>query len=367
VLNVAIALAFLLSALFAPGQNLLTSLLGAPALQSLPIAQQVLVVALAGYWLPALLIYLFLATVPVAARFKPSRGEAMVLGLSNTVQVAYVCVRAYSFTVPGGGIGLLVSMAAPFTAWPALAVNAIVLSMVAIRRFGSKRLSHASDDSGRKEGLRWPQRTTVVTIAVGFVPVLYAAAILFIGETSPFQLAQTSAARMNELCDSAGERIHRVLGNVEGLYWDYVGGVYFGVPDVRFEPKYRGTYTSWGGGADGEAYANSPRIQFVEAPYRPHKTNEVKKSRYVRYFKGRKNEYVDELSATIGVFRNKLTSDEDEKRGLEGYEVTVRVLDTGEVTAENRFFFNRKTKQLCGRVEHNSFSDTSFLVRAFGW
>ena len=374
-LNVAIALAFLSSAAFAPGQSVVTWLLGAPALQTLPITQQVLVILIAGYWLPALLIYLLLVAVPAAAKFRPSGGEAMIIGVANAVQVAYVCVKAYSFAVPGGGIGLVVSMAAPFTAWPALAVNAIVLSIIAIRRFRGLPSPDAYRETLKKETARWAPKRSWATMTMGVLPVLYAAAILFIGETAPFQVARTSNAREDQLCDSAGETIHRVLRNIDGLYWDYVGGVYFQVPGVSLEPQYRGSYTGWGGGPDGQAYANGSRLQFVEAmrsrfvdnTYGRPKTHRAQDSRYVRYLRGREIEYIDQLKSTIGVFRDKITTDEDEKAGWEGYEVTVRVLNTGEVTAQNRFFFNRRTRRLCGLVEHNSFIETSFLRRAFDW
>jgi len=192
---------------------------------------------------------------------------------------------------------------------------------------------------------------------------------LFIGNNSLYRITQMSEKRMNELCSTAGVKISRVLEDVDSIYWDHVGGARLQLPiDPPAPTVYNGTYNGYSFGTykGGASWVRSGRIRFVEWPNRPNSKNNTITARYERYMSDQNSEYIDALAAQVGVIGTKLTNEDDKKYGITGYEISIRVLSTGEVTATNRYFYNKKTRQVCGYVENRSFSDTGFIFQAIG-
>lgn len=361
-LNIAIALAFIIATLFKPGQQLLELSIGLPVLETLPVGQAVLVKAIFDLWLPAFLIYVSLRTTRISEKFRPTNGEKVVLFIANSVLILYVCIRGWAYTIPGGGMSLVVGLAAPFTSIPALLIDGIVLIKILAKsseRTETSTIGFAST----------AQKIAVLT--AGSIPIAYGIGMLTIGDASPFALAWRSHNRMDELCRTAGEKVVRVLSDVDGFYSDNVGGgLYLQIPGVGQMPVYRGKYQGYSLNSvidDSDRYVKIGRIKYVEMPLRAKKGDEGPSGQYVRYRKDQEPEYVDNLISQVGVFRTKFTTEEDEKSGLIGYEVAIRILTTGEVTATSRYAFNKKTREFCGFVSNNSFYDSSFLNRAFGW
>lgn len=368
--NIAISLAFILSALLKPGQILLDLVIGLPIVGTLPVWERLFVLAVFDLWLPTVLIYLALRLAPYASRFRPTEGEQGLLVLTNLVLISYAGVRLYASTIPGGGIGLLVGLAAPFTSWIALLASGIVL----IKILGRKPESISSDPQNGASNITWRDKLSSLTakekLAIsiyGFLPIIVALGYLSIGSNSPIVIGYKNHSRMNELCSTAGEKILRVLKDVDGLYWDNQGGMSVQISGVGFKPYYRGQYQGYGGSGDPFSWANSKYFLFIEKPYRPRGKDDLSTHKYIRYTKERGEEYVDGLLSKVGVIRTKLTNEEDEKYGLESYEISIRILATGEITALNRFTYNKKARQVCGQLENNGFCEDCFVLRAIDW
>jgi hypothetical protein len=356
-LNIAIIAACLLSAVFAPGQRLVGLLLGTPMLQSLPPGQGGLILALAGYWLPAALLYLALRTLPGAARFTPTRVEAVILGVCNAVLVAFVAARVYGSTVQGGGAGIVLGLVAVVTAWPALVIGALVLLQAVIR--GLSAAGRQAVQNARATDRRLSTAEIVTLGLVGFGPVVYLLGTLFLGQHAPYQMARTANQRLTALCPTAGEHIVRIPTGVEGLYlsndWS-----------ADFSSFTDGVYANSNFAVVGEPFVNSGWLRFYETPLYGQTKTTTSRPRYQRYFYGQPTQVVDHVSAQWGVFRNALTTPDDEGLGTVGIELVVKVLATDEVLATKRYVYNWRTHQICGYGTGTRLADSEFIIRALG-
>jgi hypothetical protein len=183
-------------------------------------------------------------------------------------------------------------------------------------------------------------------------------------------MSQKSNKRMNQLCATAGEKIDRILSNVDSIYLEYKGGARLQIPINAPTPRfYDGIYTGYSFGTymPGTSWVRSGGIKFVEWPHKSQKNNGSSTAKYQRYFSKSEILDTDQLNAKIAVTGEKITTEADKGVGIYGYEVTIRIRDTGEITAINRYFYNKKTMRICGQVLYGSFSDMSFLYRALGF
>ena len=348
-LNVAISLAFLLSVFFSPGQRFVGLLIDAPVLQSLPAGQQGIVLAIAGYWLPATLLYVALRFIPHVPRLKPTRGEAIVLSIGNFILILYVIARVFASTVEGGGASFAVASFSIFTAFPALIAVGVILLKIVIRVLSATTTEQRSTSFSSGH---------VVAIALlGFGPVTYAFGTLFIGERSPFHLSRVVEKRMAELCTTAGEKLLGVPVGVEGIFLAQDSA-------ARYENIDRGVYRASGIGIIGEPLVNSGWLRFFETPTYVRNSAAPTDAKYERYLIQQKRQPVDELMSRYGVFRSKLTTKEDEKVGTDGYELAVKDMSSGDIIATSRYFLNRKTRKICGHETNKSIDEGDFMRRA---
>jgi hypothetical protein len=355
--RLALAIAFVSSVAGSLTERLFTLLILVPVLQSLPDAQREIVRALVDYWFPAALIYLALRTVPYAQRLILTRGQATALLVANIVFTLYVSAKIVASTVEGGGASYAVASLSIFTAWPAAIVMSVVIVKVAVQSFrGTPKIGTLLAPNGFSS-----PRSIVVFLLVGLAPVAAGVATLMVGEDSPLQRSRTAQQRMQELCKTAGEMIGQVPQDVQGLYLDEDWTLSF----LKIEAGIYGPNTS---GLTGEPFVNQGMLRFYETPTRtePRQVG-IKPLHYERYDLQQKKKIVTDLIAEYGVFRTKLTMDEDDRLKTQGYELTIKKLSTGEIIATHRFFYNRLTRQICGQQNAlKSIDENDFIRRALG-
>jgi hypothetical protein len=357
-LNVAIGLAFLLSSLFTLGERIITLFISLPVFRSLPDGQQAFMFTVAGYWLPAALIYLAIRMAP-SSRLKLTKAESLALGTGNVVLVLYVIARAIASTVEGGGAGYAVASLSIFTALPALVTVGIVMvkSIVRALRSTTNRSGVVRSTTPQRRPLSFAAITAI--LLVGFGPPMYVGKLLFVGANSPFHIARKAAKRMTELCDTAGEKILRVPSDVQGIFLDPDSSWGFGNID-------RGIYTRSWGGTGGQAFLNKGLIRFFETLPYSHTTKESKSSHYDRHVLYQQTQQVNELLSEYGVFLTKLTDPDDDRLGTEGYELSIKELSTNEVLATSRIFHNKPTRKFCGHQVNGTADGGDFVRRALG-
>jgi hypothetical protein len=98
-LNISLGWAFLLSILALPFSKLLPT----EGLKHLPAYQNILTNICIDYWLPTVLIYLFLRTIRAQRYLKPNVALHIIFGISNVLLIFYVGARAFASMIPGGG------------------------------------------------------------------------------------------------------------------------------------------------------------------------------------------------------------------------------------------------------------------------
>jgi hypothetical protein len=315
-------------------------------------------ISIAGYWLPAALIYLILRSIGSASRFTLSRFQTIVLTVANTILVLYVIARVLASSVPGGGAGSVVASFSTITTIPALSIAAAVL-MAALRKNASAafRRWRNKEHAGIPEWKPVSPRQAALVAIVGFGPVAYGLGVLFLGPDSPFLTAHKADRRMKQLCASAGEEIFTIPKGIEGVYLERDAALR--LTDIR-----NGLYRSRGVGTIGEPLVNSGWIRYFETKAK-RSVRDSTASPYERYTIQEKKEPVDELMSEYGVFRTKITTSADDRIGTEGYELSIKRLATDEVTATKRYFFSTKTRRVCA-LQADGVDEAEFLRRALG-
>jgi hypothetical protein len=220
VFNVALALAFVISNLAAPGGRLLSIVFEQEALRTLPPYQQVLLTTFANYWLPALVIYILLRMGRANRYVVPSRATHIVLGLANALLVLYLGLRVFTSTVQGGGATFaLVSIAA----YPVKASQWVLVGGLAwVVATSIWRTSRGLD--GPKEDRRPLLRTASGLAAIvlfmpplGFFSWVYATKAPEIHAAS--KARQTREARFEQLCQNIDIDIRRTVTDVKSVFF----------------------------------------------------------------------------------------------------------------------------------------------------
>ncbi|MBM3778006.1 MAG: hypothetical protein FJW23_07160 [Acidimicrobiia bacterium] len=75
---------------------------------------------------------------------------------------------------------------------------------------------------------------------------------------------------------------------------------------------------------------------------------------------------VDEIMSTYGATFADLAGERDRHLGIEGTEITVRNLQTGESIGTTRFFAIPDAGRFCGASTNGEFDTDDFLIRALG-
>ncbi len=348
-LNIAIALAFITSVLFSPGQKILLLIISKPLLQTLPKVQSVVLSATFTYWLPALIIYLALKSFPKTAGIKATTGESRALTIGNLILILYVIVRIFASTIQGGGPGFVVASYSVVTALPALIVVGMVSIKIVVRTFIKERQVSPPAQIDRRQ---------IASFGfIGSIPVLLALGFTFIGENSLFNISNKTDRRLDELCKTAGEKIYSVPNDLQSVYFDLNGGgTYYGIKD--------GIYSGWGSGTIGIGFINLGILRFLEKPADSYSKKQRKDAKYARYYSSTRVEPVDILKSKYGVYSSSTTNQKDKELGIFGTEILIKEIASGKTIAENRYFLSNKNRRICGHVVDNKIRDRDFIVRA---
>lgn len=351
-LNISLALAFAIASLFSPGVRLLRVLIDGPLLQSIPAYQGQLLMTLASYWVPAVLIYLVLRLAGAERWLQPNKAIHNLLFCGNGLIILYVTARVFASTVEGGGASFLVISFAPFIIWPALALLAGGLGWLAVRSVQQSKVRPISEASAlcRHE---W----VAIVVALG-APATMAASTLYLIEDAPLRLAREAEILFVEKCRDAGERILSIPRDVDSIYLEPDGGEYF-------DRIVNGVYAGHGGGILGEPLVNSGMLLFIEKP-NDRQGRDGNAAKYRKHaLRDWKGEPVEVLASEHGVFQKALIDDSVEKRlGVRGKQVTVKNLKSEQIIASLTYYTSRRHRKICGHQGDGTFGVSEFVRRS---
>ncbi len=355
--NVALALAFLISMLFSPGGRILRSVLGAPVLQSLPPYQAHLLSAFANYLIPAVLLYGLLRLLHAEAWLRHRALTSRLLGAANVLFVIYITARIFASSIEGGGASFAVMAYGVLVVWPALLMSIIGLGKLAYRSIQERTEPPevTSQPIGMGEG--------AALIAVVAIPFSVAVSTLFLAENAPLRLAQEADSVFQGLCQSASEKIIDIPRDVEGVYLEPNSEAYF-------DRIVKGTYRGYGSGQVGNPLVFTGFLRFFEESNERNPENGAAK--YLKHgLRDWKGEPANELVSNYGVFQTNINIDSPEGHdvkalGIRGTRVTVKNLNTGQITASLTYFTSARHRKICGHSGDGSFSVRDFIKRALG-
>lgn len=353
--NVALALAFLSSILFSPGGRILRATLGQPLLQGLPPYQAHLLTAFANYIIPAVVFYGVLRLLHAETWLRHRTGTSRLLGAANVIFVLYVAARTFASTIEGGGASFAVMSYGVLVVWPALLMLTVGLGTLAYRSFKQRADSPevASRSFGIGEGL-------ILVVAVA-VPGSVAVSTLFLAEDAPIRLAREADSVFQGLCQSAGENIAVTPQDVEGVYLEQNGARYF-------DKIVKGTYAGHGSGQIGNPLVFTGFLKYFEESNDRQLVPGAEK--YLKHGLGDwKGVPADVLTSNYGVFQEKIDINSQggsdvKALGIEGTQVVVKDLRTGQITATLTYFTNARLRKICGHSGADRFSVGDFLKRS---
>lgn len=215
--NIALGLAFLLSAIASPGGRLLGLFLDEATARALAPHERVLVTIIANYWIPATLIYAALRFTGLGTRLNPTRGIHALFTSANLILALYAALRVFTASVPGGGATFALATFAVLVApvsWTMLAVATVWL----LKR------SMASD-APRSEPVA-PSSLRASWALLGFLAVVPAAFFAVLLLTRSDEIARRAEGRdlfdvhFEELCASLRMHVARTASGVRSVYVD---------------------------------------------------------------------------------------------------------------------------------------------------
>jgi len=341
--------------LFSPGGRVLRATLGQPLLQGLPPYQAHLLLAFANYLIPAVVFYGSLRLLHAETWLRHRTRTSGLLGAANVLFVLYVAARTFASTIEGGGASFAVMSYGVLVVWPALLMLIVGLGTLAYRSIQQRAdpPEAASRPFGIGEGL--------ILIAAVAVPGSVAVFTLFLAEDAPIRLAREADAVFQSLCQSAGEKIAVAPQSVEGVYLEPNSERYF-------DKIAKGTYAGHGSGQVGNPLVFTGFLRYFE---------ESNARRSVpgaaRYLKHGLNDWKgapeDALTSNYGIFQEKIDignhgGSDVKVLGIEGTQVVVKDLRTGQITATLTYFTNARLRKICGHSGADRFSVRDFIKRA---
>lgn len=353
--NVALAFAFLSAMLFSPGGRVLRATLGQPLLQGLPPYQAHLLLAFANYLIPAVVFYGLLRLLHGETWLRHTNRTSRLLGTANVLFVLYVAARTFASTIEGGGASFAVTAYGVFLVWPALLMLIVGLGSLAYRSIQQRADPRevASRPFGIGEGL-------ILIIAVA-VPGSVAVSTLYLAEDAPIRLAREADAVFQSLCQSAGEKIAVTPQSVDGVYLAPNSERYF-------DRIVKGTYAGHGSGQVGNPLVFTGFLRYFEEI--DDRQSVPGAARYLKHgLSDWKGVPEDALTSNYGVFQEKIDIGNHggsgvKALGIEGTQVVVKDLRTGQITATLTYFTNARLRKICGHSDADSFSVRDFIKRS---
>jgi hypothetical protein len=183
-------------------------------------------------------------------------------------------------------------------------------------------------------------------------------------------------AALARLCATATESIGQKPERVDGLYIEsIVAGDFGSIAD--------GVYHGTGLGMPAKRLVDDGLLRYYEYPPGAKELDSSLHRRFgsppsektpadasplpYRRYEARKDEQaIQTVTAKYGVFRSAIASPEEQKLGIDGFEVAVRNLATRQTVASTRYFFHDKSMRICGNQVDGRISEQDFLVRVLG-
>lgn len=310
-LNIALALAFLISAAASPGGRLLSTFFPVDALPLLPPYQQVLLSVLANYWLSAVLLYLALRATRADRYLRPDVPTHVVLGVANITLISYAGLRIFASTVEGGGATFaVVNIAAPIILvcrW-ALAAG---IGWLAVRSFWQaiRKTSHRGAVE-RRPLLRTTSglvATAMLLPPIAFTSWIYASHAT--GIRAALAVREARDDRFEEMCRNVRIEINRTVTGAQSVFFS--GGSELVAPILKH--------------VDYVEAGNAKRVvRYTKAG------TEFGKSGHL------KDALREEVSAPTAQYElswKPLESSDDRALGLHAMEFTLQDRQTGEILA----------------------------------
>ncbi len=360
-LNISLAIAFLLSDLFSFGGKTAALFIDTAIISGLPQYQQYLFNAFANYWVPTLIIYSILKLTNICNWLNPSKAVHVLIGISNLLLVTYVTARIFASSVEGGS--LAVSYFAIFIIYPAR-----ILSFVGLILLLSRSISNEDKiGSGDFNEIISKLKVTDYVILIIFISLPTAYFIKqYFGDETHLQKSLGAYQILTEKCSSTFENIYRMPTDINGIYKDYNK-----VP-TRYSKINDGKLLDWDNGRhDGWRLADAGIISFYEIPnYDKYiEKGEYKYRRYVAAERPEKGGYtgkdVDQLMSEYGIFYKKYKTERLNGMYLEGGEYKIFDLRTNELVAETNYYASTKLRRFCGNAPNGEFSGLLFAMRVF--
>jgi hypothetical protein len=322
---------------------------GDPAARLFQPWQLQALLVLAKYVLPAIAIYALLRLARAQRWLRATEGMHVLLWFGNVLFILYTVPRVAAMAIPGGGAAYTLAILSPFFIVPAYALCVAALLWLVVRSLLRRGQPGGPLPWTGREGVA--AMLVVLCVAGSLVP-------LFIGAGAPYQVARAWEREFMARCDAAGERlVSPASAPARGLFVERNASAHYG--EIR-----KGSYRWRSTGALGQPLVDSGYLLFVEMPARQPGAGALPYTRH--HANDRQGAPVGEIESEYGVFHRELTSAEERKRGLDGFEVSIRDLKTSTTVATTTYFAHTKLGRFCGDAPNGSYREDLWLTRVLG-
>lgn len=166
--NLALGFAVLLSLVFSSGTWILKLLGMTLSLRVLQPYQSHLVSAFAGYWIPAILIYLLLRLTHIDRKLSCNKLVHVSFSVANLLLLFYVSARVFASTVPGGGGSFAVISLSPLVVLPAIGLLAVGVIALFTHTLRTRKDTESLSPLIKFGGVEWIPIAIVVAIPIVF-------------------------------------------------------------------------------------------------------------------------------------------------------------------------------------------------------
>lgn len=346
-IKLSIAISALFGVLLSPSRRILSLIIGAPLLQSIPVYQLRTHYALLDFVLAPALFYLLLRIGKLDSYLKVGKKQAWMLTIGNILVLGYVVTRTLASTIEGGGAGFAVAALSPFTLVPGLILLLIGLSLTITNSLKDRYIIELPSSLTKLE-------VALVVLAI-ILPLAYNST-LYIGSESLVMKARRADTIFNEKSKIAGEKLlTQPKVEVTELYLDSDGG-------PNYDQIKNGIYGGAGSGLLSGSLSGV--LSYVEVKDRYLEKATPEKYRRLKQFGSWKGEPTNSLSSRYGLFAKDMVNDSDRAMGLEGQEFSIVDLQTNEPIATTTYFINKKNRRFSGHTINGRFHLLDFVTRA---
>jgi hypothetical protein len=355
--NLAFGAALVLSAVIPIGVSTLNALELTSLTRALKSDQRIILLAITGYWLPAVLIFIVLRLTKLSCFLKTSKTSQTIILTANILILLFVVVRALAATVPGGGMGFIVASYSKFVFIPVWILLAAGFSMVA---YNSLKPIPLRKNEGSLNSSVASEFIFGVTLII--LPLAYIA-------TFPINKMISLSNSFSSLCDSAEIVVIEPATGTKSVFLD---------PDSFTSIT---TSTQAATRPVGEFLLNQSFLEFVERP--ASKRSGLKgKAQYERISIAGKRilksvrgstaqtqfvyEPIHHVTAEYKIVPTLLNIESSEELKLGGSRIDIRRRVDDHLIAYAQYYWNNTEFQVCPQEVHNGLFFYHFITGALG-